>query len=167
MTRKNYNKYFRKWLWGQETNWGTWLHGLYFFASTSAQVPFLSGMGSVAEIRTMFSAEVQKLLSFELRGQRLKTWTWTFIQSFVNCSIFCSVRGFIVARRPSFVISVCLNTVITTLLWQLLLKSKTKYLPAGKIIADSGGIADGMMVITSGKESVCFVAKLFLVDISP
>ena len=36
---------------------------------------------------------------------------------------------------------------------QLLLKSKTRYFPAGRIVAEGRGKANGLMVITSGKVS--------------
>ena len=69
--------------------------------------------------------------------------------SFVQC------RGASLSSIMCYLAATWCLAILTALVacYQLLLRSKTRYYPAGQIIAEKKGIADGLMVITSGKVS--------------
>jgi hypothetical protein len=136
----------------------------------SLQLPFLSGMGGMGEIQTLFSAEVSAPHHKNLLSSRSFT-----VEPRLLCILGCSHAPQAVSNKYLHVVcstsSIChrllsyddqpplpcsLHSVtdFLTLQVQLLLRSETLYFPAGSIIADSKSKAKGIMVITSGQ--VCF-----------
>ena len=89
------------------------------------QIPFLSMLKAMGDIRTLFAAEVQSSMNIAL-------YRWAMHYLIVRCS--CSeTSGTFVAPT------------------QLLLKCETRHFAQGSLIADSREEAKGLIVITSGQ----------------
>ena len=143
------------------------------------QVPFLSGMHGVGEIRTLFAAEVRAQLqnsSHVLESLSTHVFVHKCRGLTLICSTFCRISGPVVFRyRPSRLVlphssneaplSCCQSLSIVfyplrnpaslyAIFSQLILKAKTKYYSSGSLIADSHELAKGLMVLTSGQVGV-------------